>query len=135
MVDAAYKENGKEVIKLTTEAQRQGLGSFAELGFTLEHEGNETVRLLHDGEFVTRFSQLGVTQERLQAECANHLAIKHGWGGALWPPKRQDPDYIVGIRACLKTVEQSRDLEAQILALDQIIEYAEQLKRLAKGER
>jgi hypothetical protein len=42
---------------------------------------------------------------------------------------------IVAIRACLLTVEQSRDLEAIIRALDQIIKYAEQLKRLAKGER
>lgn len=41
----------------------------------------------------------------------------------------------VGIRACLLTVEQSRDNEAKIHALDQIMEYAEQLKRLAKGER
>ena len=42
---------------------------------------------------------------------------------------------IVAIRACLLTVEQSRDLEAIIRALDQIIKYAEQLKWLAKGER
>jgi hypothetical protein len=42
---------------------------------------------------------------------------------------------VVGIRACLLTVERSRDLEDIIRALDQIIKYAEQLKWLAKGER
>jgi hypothetical protein len=31
---------------------------------------------------------------------------------------------IIAIRACLKTVEQSRDIEAIIRALNQIIKYA-----------
>lgn len=69
---------------MTTEAQRQGLGSFAQMGFTLEHEGDETLRLIHEGKFVARFSQLGASPEGLQAECANHLVKKHGWDGALF---------------------------------------------------
>jgi len=69
---------------LTTEAERRGLGSFAGLGFTLDYDGDETLRLLHKGEFVARFSQRGATAESLQEECARHLVIDHSWDGALW---------------------------------------------------
>ena len=58
---------------MTTEVQRQGLGMFADLGFTLEHEGATTVCLLHEGELVARFSQTGANEESLQEECARHL--------------------------------------------------------------
>jgi len=69
---------------VTTEVQRNALGSFAELGFTVDHEGDETIRLVHEGVTVHRFSQLGATAESLQAECARHLVLKHHWDGALW---------------------------------------------------
>ena len=63
---------------MTTEAQIQGLGEFARWGFTLEPDGAMSIFLLHEGELVGRFSQTGATEESLQAECANHLVMKHG---------------------------------------------------------
>jgi len=42
---------------------------------------------------------------------------------------------IVAMRASLKTIEFTRDVETVIRELDRIILYAEQLKRLVKGER
>jgi len=71
---------------MTTEVQVQGLGTFARWGFTLEHDG--ALFLLHEGELVARFSQTGATEESLQAECARHLVIKHGWEGCLWSRRR-----------------------------------------------
>lgn len=62
---------------MTTEAQIQGLGSFAQWGFTLEHDGAIAAFLLHEGELVSRFSQIGATEESLQEECAKHLVEKH----------------------------------------------------------
>ena len=69
---------------MTTQAQVHGLGEFARCGFTLEHDGTITVFLLHEGELVARFSQVGATEESLQEECAKHLVTKHSWDGALW---------------------------------------------------
>lgn len=68
---------------MTTQAQVQGLGEYARFGFTLEHCDDHVVELRHEGEFVARFSQLGATEESLQAECARHLANKHGRDGCL----------------------------------------------------
>lgn len=70
---------------MATEAQVEGLGQFALRGFTLEHDGSTAVLLLHEGETVARFSQAGATEESIQAECAKHLVIKHGWEGRVWP--------------------------------------------------
>lgn len=72
---------------MTTEVQVQGLGQFANFGFTLEHDGAMSVFLLHEGELVGRFSQTGATETSLQEECANHLVIKHGWDVCLWTRK------------------------------------------------
>ena len=69
---------------MTTEVQIRGLGEFGRQGFTLDHDGAMTVFLLHEGELVGRFSQTGAIEESLQAECANHLVMKHGWDGCLW---------------------------------------------------
>lgn len=69
---------------MTTQAKVRALGEFARWKFTLEHPGDHIVELRHQGELVARFSQLGVTERRLQAECARHLVIKHGWDGCLW---------------------------------------------------
>ena len=69
---------------MTTKAQVQGLGTFVNFGFTLEHLGCEVMLLLHQGELVTRFCQTGATEESLQAECAKHLVMKHGWEGCLY---------------------------------------------------
>lgn len=69
---------------MTTQAQRLGLGSFAEMGFMLEPHGDDIVLLLHESKFVARFSQMGATEESIQAECARHLVNKHGWDGCLW---------------------------------------------------
>jgi len=66
---------------MTTEAQRQGLGSFTEMGFMLEPHSDDIVLLLHENKVVARFSQTGATEESLQAECAQHLVNKHGWDG------------------------------------------------------
>ncbi|GAI59047.1 unnamed protein product [marine sediment metagenome] len=57
---------------MPTQAQVQGLGEFAHRGFTLEHLGCEVLLLLHEGELVARFSQVGATQASLQHECARH---------------------------------------------------------------
>lgn len=72
---------------MTTKAQIQGLGEFARCGFTLEHLGCEVVLLLHEGELVGRFSQVGATECSLQHECALHLVKHHGWNGCLWNRK------------------------------------------------
>ena len=72
---------------MTTQAQIQGLGQFANWGFTLEHDGAMSVFLLHEGELVGRFSQTGATEESIQRECANHLALRHQWDGCLWSKK------------------------------------------------
>jgi len=69
---------------MVTQAQLQGLGQFVRWGFTLEHDGAMAVFLFHEGELVGRFSQTGATEESLQAECANHLALRHHWNGCLW---------------------------------------------------
>lgn len=72
---------------MVTEAQAQGLGEFVRWGFTLEHPDDHILVLLHDGELVARFSQLGATEESIQAKCALHLAKRHGWDGCLWKEK------------------------------------------------
>jgi len=77
---------------MTTEAQVQGLGEFARRGFTLEHDGSMAVFLLHEGELVGRFYQIGVTGESLQNECARHLAKCHGWNGCLYQRGEEDAD-------------------------------------------
>ena len=69
---------------MVTEAQRQGLGTFVNFGFTLEHPDDHLILLLHDGEQVAIFSQTGATEGSLQHECARHLVMKHGWNGCLW---------------------------------------------------
>lgn len=69
---------------MTTQTQIQGLGEFARQGFTLEHPDDHVVVLLHEGEVIASFSQLGATGESLQAECSKHLAIKHGGYNCLW---------------------------------------------------
>ena len=66
---------------MTTQAQFQCLGEFPQWGFTLEHPDDHILLLLHQGELVARFSQLGATEESIQAECSKHLVIKHG---CLW---------------------------------------------------
>lgn len=75
---------------MTTQAQRQGLGQFTRWDFTLEHPNDHVAELHHQGELVTRFSQLGATEESIQAECALHLVNKHGWDGRLWPGKESN---------------------------------------------
>ena len=69
---------------MTTELQRDILGSFAELGFRVEVEGDETIRLTHEGVVLNQFPPVGETRLVLQAECARHLVLWHGWDGALW---------------------------------------------------
>jgi len=69
---------------MTTQAQIQGLGEFANFGFTLEPDGAIAVFLLHEGELIGRFYQTGATEESLQAECARHLALRHHWNGCIW---------------------------------------------------
>ncbi|MBA7584828.1 hypothetical protein ES708_26790 [subsurface metagenome] len=69
---------------MTTQAQTQGLGEFARRGFSLEHPDDHVLLLIHEGECVARYSQTGATEQSLQAECARHLVMKHGWDGALW---------------------------------------------------
>ena len=66
---------------MTTRVQIQGLGEFARWGFTMEHLDNHIVELCHQGELIARFSQLGVTEQSLQAACGRHLVFKHGWDG------------------------------------------------------
>ncbi len=56
---------------MTTQAQVQGLGEFADRGFTLEHPDG------HEGEQIAIFSETRATQKGLQRECARHLAKKH----------------------------------------------------------
>ena len=69
---------------MATQAQIQGLREFARWGFTLERLDDLIVELHHQGELVARFSQAEATEQNLQAECARHLVIKHGWDGCLW---------------------------------------------------
>lgn len=69
---------------MATQAQIQGLREFARWEFTLERPEDLIVELHHQDELVARFSQAGATEQSLQAECARHLVIKHGWDGCLW---------------------------------------------------
>ncbi|MBA7602292.1 hypothetical protein ES703_09380 [subsurface metagenome] len=68
---------------MTTKAQVQGLGEFAQWGFTLEHPGDHVLFLMHDGRRIATFSQLGATPESIQKECARHLTLYHHWNGCL----------------------------------------------------
>ena len=63
---------------MATEVQVKGLGEFANWGFTLEHPDDHLLLLLHEDEQVAVFSQIGATEECLQAECVDHLTTKHG---------------------------------------------------------
>ncbi|MBA7689983.1 hypothetical protein ES703_98502 [subsurface metagenome] len=63
---------------MITKAQVQGLGQFADWGFTLEPPDDHVLFLMHENERIAVFSQLGATEESIQAECARHLALKHG---------------------------------------------------------
>jgi len=76
---------------MATEAQVQGLGLFAQWGFTLEHPDDHIVELRHQGELIARFSQTGATEKSIQRECALHLTKCHGWEGRLWSRKEADP--------------------------------------------
>lgn len=75
---------------MTTEAQVEGLGKFARWGFTLDHEIDDEVLLMHEGEQVASFLQTGASEESLQAECASHLVNKHGWDGRSY--QQEDAD-------------------------------------------
>jgi len=72
---------------MTTQAQIQGLGQYVNWGFTLYHPDDHVVALLHEGRSIAIFSQTGVTEKCLQAECTQHLVMKHGWDGCLWSRK------------------------------------------------
>ena len=61
---------------MTTKAQVQGLGEFADRGFTLEHPDDHVLLLMHEGDQVAVFSAAGATQKSLQQECAKYLAGK-----------------------------------------------------------
>jgi len=62
---------------MTTQAQVQGLGEFADRGFTLKHPDGHVLLLIHEGEQIAVFSETRATQKGLQRECARHLAEKH----------------------------------------------------------
>jgi len=74
----------EQELNMFTEAQIHALGEYSRRGFTLDHDGSIALLLLHEGELVARFSQVGVTPQSLQNECARHLVTKHGWDGCLW---------------------------------------------------
>lgn len=82
---------------MTTGAQTQGLGTFANFGFTLQHDGAMALFLLHEGECIARYSQTGATEESLQKECANHLVIKHGWDGCIWSKEEERKEVNRGL--------------------------------------
>jgi len=69
---------------MTTKAQVQGLGEFANYGFSLQHPDDDFLFLMHEGERIAIFSQTGATEGSLQHECALHLVRHHGWDGCLW---------------------------------------------------
>ena len=70
-------------------AQILDMGEFARMGFTFECYGCEVVWLLHDGEKVIGLKQTEATKHGIQAECARHLATKHGWDGCLWQRRNE----------------------------------------------
>mgnify|MGYP001144910374 CR=1 FL=1 len=75
---------------MTTQAKVRALGEFARWEFTLERPEDHIVELHHQGESVARFSQAEATEQSLQAECARHLVMKHGWDGCLWLRKERN---------------------------------------------
>ena len=75
---------------MTTELQVNGLGLFAQRGFTLRHPDDHILQLLHEGELIGRFSQTGATEESLQNEGSLHLVKCHGWDGCLWSRKNEN---------------------------------------------
>lgn len=64
---------------MTTDAQVEGVGEFARWGFTLDHVIDDEVLLMHEGEQIASFLQTAATERSLQAECARHLAKRHGY--------------------------------------------------------
>ena len=77
---------------MPTQAQVQGLGEFGRRGFTLDHDGFIALLLRHEDELIARFSQFGATEKSIQAECARHLVMKHGWDGCLYQRGEEDED-------------------------------------------
>lgn len=67
---------------------REVLGIYAERGFDLSEPDDHFLVLSHQGAEVVRFLQSGATQESIQAECARHLALRHGWDGCLYQAKK-----------------------------------------------
>ena len=63
---------------MSTRVQEEALGEYAQQGFTLENDGDIAVHLIHEGERVASFSQMGATKESLRDECCLHLVMKHG---------------------------------------------------------
>lgn len=76
---------------MTTQSQVQGLGEFAQWGFTLAHPDDHVLFLMLENERIATFSQSGATEESLQEECAQHLVTKHNWNGCLWSGKGREP--------------------------------------------
>ncbi len=70
---------------MVTQNQIESLGEFAHRGFTLEYPDNHGLFLMHEGERIAVFSQVGVTAASLQAACAKHLAKSHSKGKAEGP--------------------------------------------------
>jgi hypothetical protein len=64
---------------MPTKAQKEQLGVYSHMGFTLNHEGDETLELRHHEEIIARFGQQGITQEMIWQECARHLMENHSW--------------------------------------------------------
>jgi hypothetical protein len=64
---------------MNTEFQVRGLGEFARRGFALVHPDDHLLLLMHEGDQVAVFSQMGATESGLQDECIRHLVKEHGW--------------------------------------------------------
>lgn len=74
---------------MTTQAQVRVLGEFARWGFSLKRPDDHFAELYHQGEFIAQFTQMGSIEQILQAMCARHLVIKHGWDGCLWSRRNE----------------------------------------------
>ncbi len=55
----------------------QTLGMYCELGFDLTAPDDDFLFLLHEGERIAIFSQMGATVDSIRNRCSSHLLAEH----------------------------------------------------------
>ena len=55
----------------------QTLGMYSDLGFDLTTPDDDFLFLLHEGERIAVFSQMGATADSIRNRCSSHLLAEH----------------------------------------------------------